>query len=154
MKADVQHLLDTFDTSARHACELMGIAVTTFAYEPRSKDESRVRNRMLELAREKPRFGYRRLQVLLKREGMIVNHKRLCRMYKQAGLSVRRKRRKYLVRQRCSVAQATQVNQEWALDFVSDATARGRTIRFLAVVDAFSRKCFAREATPASLDGA
>lgn len=147
LKSDVQHLLDTFDTSRRRACGLMGIAVTTFSYKPRLQcAKEHVRERLVELARERPRFGYRRLHVLLRQEGLTINHKCLWRLYKESGLSVRRKRRKYLVRKRVAIAPATHVNQEWAMDFVGDSTATGRRLRFLAVLDAFSRKSLALEA--------
>ena len=71
----MQHLRDTFEVSERHACELIGIAVSTFRYESQRSDEE-LRKQLVALAREKPRFGYRRLHVLLGRDGVRVNHKR------------------------------------------------------------------------------
>jgi len=95
------------------------------------------------LAREKPRFGYRRLHVLLRRSGEVVNHKRVHRVYREAGLALRRKKRKHCVRQSAPLRQYTAANQEWALDFAQDAVAAGRTIRVLSVVDVYTRECLA-----------
>ncbi len=75
----------------------MSIAVSSFRYEARRSDE-RLRDRLVELAREKPRYGYRRLQVLMEREGERVNHKRLYRVYREAGLCLKRKKRKHCAR--------------------------------------------------------
>src|SRR5579864_1026449 len=100
---------------------------------------------MVALAREKPRFGYRRLQVLLERTGERVNHKRLHRIYREAGLMIRRKKRKHCVRAGRPLLERTAANQEWALDFVHDAVECGRTIRVLSVVDAYTRECLALE---------
>jgi putative transposase len=101
--------------------------------------------RLVELAREKPRFGYRRLQVLLRRRGEFVNHKRVHRVYREAGLALRRKKRKHCARQSAPLRQYTAANQEWALDFAHDAIAAGRAIRVLSVVDAYTRECLALE---------
>lgn len=99
----------------------------------------------MELAREKPRYGYRRLHVLVRRAGQVVNHKRLYRIYREAGLCLRRKKRKHCVRVSARLRQYTATNQEWALDFAHDVIAAGRTIRVLSVVDAYSRECLALE---------
>ena len=99
----------------------------------------------MELAREKPRFGYRRLHVLLRRSGEAVNHKRVHRVYREAGLSIRRKKRKHCVRTGQPLRACTAANQEWALDFVHDAVESGRAIRVLSVVDAYTRECLALE---------
>jgi putative transposase len=104
-----------------------------------------LRGKLVELAREKPRYGYRRLHVLLLRTGERVNHKRVYRVYREAGLCLRRKKRKHCVRMRAPLRQHTAANQEWALDFVHDAVAAGRTIRVLSVVDAYTRQCLALE---------
>ena len=101
---------------------------------------------MVQLAREKPRYGYRRLHVLLRRDGEAVNHKRVYRVYREAGLCLRRKKRKHCVRMQSPLRQHTAANQEWGLDFVHDAIASGRSIRVLGVVDAYTRECLALEA--------
>ena len=144
MKASVEHLRSSYAFSERRACRLMGIAVGTFRYQSQTSDEA-LRGRLVELAREKPRFGYRRLHVLLGRESEPVNHKRVWRVYRQAGLAVQRKKRKRLARTRQPLTAVTRANEEWALDFVSDAIASGRHIRLLSVVDAHTRECVALE---------
>ena len=98
MKAAVEHLEETFAFSERRACRLVGLAASTLRYQPKSSDEA-LQTRLVELAQERPRFGYRRLHVLLRRDGMEVNHKRVWRIYQEAGLAVKRKKRKRRVRE-------------------------------------------------------
>jgi putative transposase len=145
MRADVKQVLENFATSQRHACELIGVAVSSYRYQSTGDENQLLREQLVNLAREKPRFGYRRLHVLLERDGKRINHKRVWRVYRQAGLCVKRRKRKRLHRDRSEVPAATCRNQEWALDFVSDAIASGRTIRLLSVVDAHTRECLALE---------
>ena len=125
-------------------CGLMSIAVSSYRYCSRRSDES-LREKLVRLAREKPRYGYRRLQVLVEREGERVNHKRLWRAYREAGLCLKRKKRRHCVRVGSPRPALTGANQEWALDFAHDVIAAGRTIRVLSVVDAFTRECLALE---------
>ena len=120
------------------------MAVSSYRYQSRRCDEP-LRTRLVELAREKPRFGYRRLHVLLGRSGEHVNHKRVHRVYRAAGLMIRRKKRKHCVREGKPLLARTSANQEWALDFLHDAVECGRAIRVLSVVDAFTRECLALE---------
>jgi putative transposase len=122
----------------------MLLATGTYRYRSRRSDEP-LRTRLVALAREKPRFGYRRLHVLLRRAGEQVNHKRLHRIYRAAGLTIRRKKRKHCVRAGKPLLERTAANQEWALDFVHDAVECGRTIRVLSIVDAYTRECLALE---------
>jgi putative transposase len=143
-RADADWLRVTYVVSERRVCGLMGMAVTTYRYRSQRTDEP-LRTRLVELARSKPRFGYRRLQVLLQRGGERVNHKRLHRVYREAGLAIRRKKRKHCVREGKPLLARTSANQEWALDFIHDAVACGRTIRVLSVVDAYTRECLALE---------
>jgi len=130
--------------SERRACGVMTMAVSSYRYQTRRSDEP-LRTRLVELAREKPRFGYRRLHVLLRRSGEPVNHKRLHRVYCEAGLMIRRKKRKHCVRVGQPLQARTSANQEWALDFLHDAVECGRAIRVLSVVDAYTRECLALE---------
>jgi putative transposase len=143
-RADADWLRVTYVVSERRVCGLMGMAVTTYRYRSQRTDEP-LRTRLVELARSKPRFGYRRLQVLLQRGGELVNHKRVHRVYREAGLMIRRKKRKHCVREGKPLLARTAANQEWALDFIHDAVACGRTIRVLSVVDAYTRECLALE---------
>lgn len=144
MKASVEHVQQQHAFSQRRACFLLMVPVSSFRYQARASDED-LRERLVELAREKPRYGYRRLHVLLRREGEAVNHKRVHRVYREAGLSIRRKKRKHCIRTSSPLRQHTAANQEWALDFVHDAIATGRAIRVLSVVDAYTRECLALE---------
>ena len=130
--------------SQRRACGLVTMAVSSYRYQSQRSDEP-LRTRLVELARSKPRFGYRRLHVLLGRSGEHVNHKRVHRVYREAGLMIRRKKRKHCVREGKPLLERTAANQEWALDFVHDVLACGRTIRVLSVMDACTRECLALE---------
>jgi HTH-like domain len=102
----------------------MTMAVSSYRYQSRRSDEP-LRTQLVELAREKPRFGYRRLHVLLGRSGEHVNHKRVHRVYRAAGLMIRRKKRKHCVREGRPLLARTSANQEWALDFLHDAVECG-----------------------------
>jgi len=97
------------------------------------------------LAGEKPRFGYRRLHVLLEQSGEQVNHKRVWRVYREAGLCVKRKKRKRLVCMGPAAQVLSRANQEWALDFVHDVLGTGQRIRVTSVLDACTRECLVLE---------
>lgn len=140
----MQQLRAEFARSERHLCELLMIPRSSYRYQKRRNDEE-LRQRLGELAHEKPRFGYRRLHVLLERSGKHINHKRVQRVYREAGLCVKRVRRKRLTRSASKPELLKQPNEEWAIDFVSDAMANGRRLRVLCVVDAFTRECLALE---------
>jgi len=143
-RTDAGWLRSQYRASQRRVCGLMSMAVSSYRYRSRRSDES-LREKLVRLAREKPRYGYRRLQVLVEREGERVNHKRLWRVYREAGLCLKRKKRRHCVRVGSPRQQLSGANQEWALDFVHDVIAAGRTIRVLSVVDAFTRECLALE---------
>jgi len=137
---DVAFAIEKFQVSERRACELNAMDRSSYRYEPRLDHNTKLRQRLVELARQKPRWGYRRLGVLLEREGEAVNHKRLWRVYQEAGLSVRRRERKRLVRGKAGMPALCRPNQEWSIDFVSDALANGRAIRALTVIDGFTKE--------------
>ena len=110
-RSDASWLRVEYAASERRVCGLMGMAVSSYRYRTtRCNDE--LRTRLVELAREKPRFGYRRLQVLLFRAGEVVNHKRVHRVYREAGLSLRRKRPTHCVRVGQPLLARTAANQE------------------------------------------
>ncbi len=132
--------------SERTACELLGVERSSYRYEPRPDRNADLRSELVKLARQKPRYGYRRLHALLSRRGHEANVKRVYRLYVEEGLTVRRKRRKRLVRDRAAEARLTGPNQEWAMDFIVDGLATGRMVRILSVVDAYTRECLALEA--------
>ena len=150
----MRFLQERFGVSGRRACGLAGIHPSTVRYRLRAQGDDPLRTRLGELATERSRFGYRRLYVLLRREGFMVNHKRVLRLYRLAGLSLRRQKRKRMPSlARGAAEQPTRPNERWALDFVSDALAWGRRIRCLTVVDCFTRESPAIE-VDTSLPGA
>jgi putative transposase len=146
-RAAVGRLRSQFGFSERRACAVVGIGRSTARYRGRPRvDEPRLRQRLRELAAERPRFGYRRLHVLLRREGTVVNHKRVERLYREEGLAVRKRGRKRVARDgRGRAVLPTGPNQQCAVDFLSDALAWGRRIRLFAVVDVFTREALAIE---------
>ena len=144
MKVAVGHIQQKFSLTERRACRLLLVPVSSFRYQAHGNDDD-LKGRLIELSRQKPRYGYRRLHVLLEREGDPINHKRVYRIYREASLELRRKVRKHCVRASAPLGVYTETNQEWALDFVHDVTAFGRSIRVLNVIDAFTRECLAME---------
>jgi len=132
--------------SERHACGLVGIARSSKRYQRRGRQrEVALRERLRKLALERPRFGYRRLTVMLSSDGEKVNHKCVYRLYRAEELMVRRRRRKRLSCGNGVTAAAPQrSNQRWSMDFVSDCLAGGRSIRALTLVD-YTRECLAIE---------
>jgi putative transposase len=123
----------------------MGSHRSTIRYQGRRHgDDTELRRRLRTLARERPRFGYRRLHVLLQREGYQVNHKRVHRLYREDGLVVRRRKRKRVAARRGpSPTIAVVPNACWCLDFMSDALATGRRFRTLGVIDTCTREALA-----------
>ena len=142
------------DYSQRRACRLVGLAPTVYRYRTRRADDDALRGRLKALAAHRRRFGYRRLYLVLRREGIKVNHKKLFRIYVQEKLTVRKRSgRKRALGTRSPMALPQGRNQRWSLDFVSDALCDGRRFRVLAVVDDFTRECLALVADT-SLSGA
>ncbi|MFV8529294.1 IS3 family transposase, partial [Ralstonia pseudosolanacearum] len=129
------------------ACGLVGISRSLFHYESRRRvDDEALTGRMMAIAAQKRRYGYRRIHVLLQREGWLANHKRIWRLYSKAGLSVRKRRRKRIAAvERKPLSLPTGPNQSWSMDFVSDGLAYGRRFRCLNVVDDYTRECLAIE---------
>ena len=130
-----------YKLSERRACELMGVERSSCRYECRPQGDAQIRQELVEWARKKPRYGYRRLTVLLRRAGREVNHKRVWRLCQQMQLTVGPRRRRRLQRVRPPEALLTGRNQEWAMDFVSDATGSGARLRALTLVDGYTREC-------------
>lgn len=148
-----RHFIEVFGLSQRQACELVGLQRCIYRYQSRRQDDALLRERLKQLAREHPRWGYRFLCVLLRREGHKVNHKRVLRLYREEGLKLRpKKRRKVVSVQRVTPQATTGVNQRWSMDFVSDTLSCGRRFRALTLVDCHSRECLALE-VDTSLNG-
>jgi putative transposase len=136
-----------FDLRARRTCGLIRLQRSSWYYRSRAKDQSGLVMRLKELAAVRIRYGYRRLTVLLRREGWKVNAKRVYRHYRREGLAVRNKGRKKRASQvRVPVAKATGMNQRWSMDFITDRLEDGRYFRVLTLVDQFSRECLRLEA--------
>lgn len=133
--------------SERYTCRLLNLARSTHRYKPRASGRNdTLRQRLRELAEKRPRFGYRRLHALLNREGWHANHKRIHRLYREERLSLRRRRRKHWVRAgRLSLVTPMRANECWSMDFVSDCTATGQTVRVLNIVDDHTRESVAVE---------
>src|SRR5215211_6360232 len=140
----VAHLKVAYEVSERRACSALGTDRTSVRYRSRRPDDTPVRVRLRELASIRRRFGYRRLHILLRREGIVMNHKKLRRLYREERLQVRRRSgHKRAVGMRAPMAISQGPNQRWSLDFLSDALAEGRRFRILAIVDDFTRECLA-----------
>jgi putative transposase len=130
--------------SQRHACAVVGIDPKVYRYRSQRPDDVGLRQRLRQLASERRRFGYRRLHLLLEREGVHINWKRLYRLYKEERLTVRKRGgRKRALGTRSPMTLPQEPNQRWSLDFVSDALTDGRRFRVLCVIDDFSRECLA-----------
>jgi len=130
--------------SERRACKAIGCCRMTMRYRTIRADDVGLRQRMKAIAHERRRFGYRRLHVLLKREGYVINHKKLFRLYREEKLAVRRRGgRKRAIGTRAPMLVPMAPNERWSLDFVSDQLICGRRFRILTVVDDCTRECLA-----------
>jgi putative transposase len=140
----VAHLRNAFEVSERRACSVLGVDRTSVRYRSRRGNDETIRARLRELASLRRRFGYRRLHILLRREGLIINHKKLRRLYREERLQVRRRGgRKRALGSRAPMVMPQGPNQRWSLDFVADALTDGRRFRILTIVDDFTRECLA-----------
>jgi putative transposase len=139
-------VMEEHHLSERQACRLLDVDRSTYRYEAGPDRNAKLREALVTLARQQPRFGYRRLwAILTKRDGWKVSIGRVHRLYRQEGLVVRRLKRKHLKGMAPVNPLLARPNQEWALDFVSDALASGRALRALTMVDSFTRECPAIE---------
>ncbi len=137
----VAHVRSAFELSERRACRIIGCVRMTVRYCSRRPADT---NRLRALAHQRRRFGYRRLHVLLRREGFVVNHKRLFRIYREERLMVRRRGgRKRALGTRAPMLVPQWPNDRWSLDFVADQFIDGRRLRILVVVDDCTRECLA-----------
>jgi putative transposase len=130
--------------SERRACRLIAADRTSVRYRSKRPADTELRARLRDLAHERRRFGYRRLHVLLRREGHRVNWKRVYRLYREERLTVRRRGgRKRALGTRAPIAIPFRANERWSLDFVADQMSDGRRFRIFAVVDDCTRECLA-----------
>ena len=139
-RAAAQFFRVGFRVSERRACRLAGMARSSYRYRSQAADQTALRVRLRDLAAARVRYGYRRLHILLRREGWPVNHKRIYRIYRQEGLGIRVKRRRKLASApRVLPPPATKPLERWSLDFLSDSLTDGRRFRVLTIVDNVSR---------------
>jgi putative transposase len=135
-----EFLCAVFLVTKRRACQVLSFARSCYYYRHHADPQTELRVRLKDLAGTRVRYGYRRLHVLLMREGWTINHKRVYRLYKQEGLSLRLKtKKKRASESRVPLAQASAPLECWSMDFVADRLSDGRQIRMLTLVDNFSR---------------
>lgn len=140
----VAHACAEHGVSQRRACQALSVDRTSMRYRSVRPDDAGLREVMKAVAGERRRFGYRRIHVMLRRQGILMNHKKLRRLYREEKLQVRRRGgRKRALGTRRPMLVPDRINVRWSLDFVSDAFTDGRRFRVLAVVDDFSRECLA-----------
>jgi putative transposase len=143
-RAAVAHLKAGYQVSERRACRLVAADRGMIRRQSRRPDDRALRARLKELSHARKRFGYRRLHILLEREGIHLNHKQLRRLYREEGLQVRKRGgRKRALGMRAPLVAPFRPNERWSLDFVSDSFTDGRRFRILCIVDDHSRECLA-----------
>src|SRR5438128_1109275 len=138
----VNYLHDTYRVSERRACRVARIPVSTFRSESRQEPRTALRMRIREIAQIRVRYGYRKIRVLLNREGWKVGKKLVYRLYKEEGLTLRHKtrRKRRAAMHRRERFRPTTPNEVWSLDFVADQLADGRRFRALTIMDIFTRE--------------
>lgn len=144
----VRHFISLYGISERRACALIGLSRTAWRYRPRSEPQEALRQRIVEIVKTRVRYGYKRIHVLLKREGIHVNKKRVHRLYCLEGRQLRPKRPRRNVsgaHRKRDYIPSTRPNEAWAMDFVADQLATGNKFGVLTVVDTYTRECFAAD---------
>lgn len=139
----VNELDQGYRVGKRRACEVIQLQRSVYYYKSIKKDDRLLRRRICEIASTRIRYGYKRIHVLLKREGWYVNHKRVYRIYCEEQLNLRSKRpkRRVSAAHRIKQPDVFNIDQCWSMDFVADNLFNGRRIRALTIVDNFSREC-------------
>jgi len=139
-RAVVEFFRVGYRVSERRACQVAAVARSSHRYQSQARDQTPLRQRLRELAAVRVRYGYRRLHVLLRREGWPINHKRVYRLYREEGLSIRVKHRKKRVSlPRIPLPPATVPHERWSIDFLTDSLVDGRRFRVMTIVDNVSR---------------
>jgi putative transposase len=138
----VNYASEEYGVSMRHACGLIEMRRSSYYYEAHAPDDEALRSALEKVAAKRRRWGYRRLMVVLRREGWKDNHKRIFRVYQEAGLQVPKRRKRKTSKWRGDVPEPPQQPHErWSMDFMQDTTMFGRRFRTLNIVDDFTRKC-------------
>jgi putative transposase len=136
--------MEKFKVSERRACSVLELDRSTKRYVGTKVDCPALKRRLCELAFARPRYGFRRLHILLLREGYTINKKRTYRLYRESGLLMRTKRRKKRASHLRTVPPAaTRRNERWSMDFVADTLSDGRKFRLFTLIDTFTRECLA-----------
>jgi putative transposase len=127
--------------SIRRACSTLRIDRALYVYKSKRGDQAALKSRIKDICETRVRYGYRRVHVLLQRDGWAINVKRVYRLYRELGLQLRNKtpKRRVKAKLREDRTEARQINETWAMDFVHDQLATGRKIRVLTIIDTFSR---------------
>ena len=135
----------TYNISERRSCRLLGVTRSTCRYQSVADERAFLRIRLRDLATSRPRFGYRRLHILLRREGWLVNAKLVYRLYREEGLGIQRRvpRRRKSCQIRAKKPLVSHCNQTWSMDFMADQLDNGQRIRVLTLVDNLSRESLA-----------
>lgn len=141
MRRIVDAVRGEWDVSIRRACAALKFDTSSYHYKSKRPDQAHLRKKIREIAETRVRFGYRRIHVLLRRDGWAVNCKRVYRLYREESLQLRNKtpKRRVKAKLREDRTAPSRSNEVWAMDFVHDQLATGRKIRVLTVIDAFSR---------------
>jgi len=140
-RAWVDILVKDHNISQRRAFKLVDLHRSVGRYITKKLQDKELCEKIKAIAMERPRFGYRRIHVILRKEGLRINHKKLFRLYQMMGLKVRRRGlRKRAIGPRICKVKATAINHVWSLDFMSDRLADGRRIRLLNIIDEFTRE--------------
>jgi len=142
-KTSFAYLIDHYEISIRRCCKLLMVHRATMYYQPRKDEQAILRMKIKEIAAARPRYGYRRIHVLRKREGHQINVKRVYRIYREEGLNLRKrsKRKQLGVPREIHREQVSKANECWAMDFVSDQLFDGKRFRALTIIDVFTREC-------------
>ncbi len=139
----VQYMTVAYHVSVKRACRTLPTPRSTLYYKAHKRDETLLAMRMREIAYSRVRYGFRRIEIMLRREGFTDNHKRRRRIYREQGLVLRPKRplRNRSAKHRIEKIEALRVHQVWSMDFVADQLFDGRKFRVLTIVDNFGKKC-------------
>lgn len=149
-----RYLQHSYQVSERRAGQLFGLSNSSLRYRSRRPADKELRQRLRELAADRPRYGYKRLWALLRREGCQVNHKRVYRLYSEEGLKLRRRRRRARAHvERIPLSLPSRADERYSMDFMRDTLGDGRVFRTLNIVDDYTRECLAIE-VDTSLPGA
>ena len=137
--------MHSFGSSQRQALRVVRMAASSYLYQSQARDATALRLRIGEITTTRVHYGYRRVHVMLRREGYKDNVKRVYRLYREAGLSLRlkRPRRNKAAQLRQPKQSVGAINEVWSMDFVADALFDGRKLRMLTVVDCYTRECLA-----------